>query len=170
MLDEAGDDDVLALLDVRADAYRELRVASYALVRTLVRRRRLVVVTRGLSRPSRSRADDRSRASRRARRPRVVDILDRLLARPRESLGRQLDGSRYLAVQRLLDPRLLLALEQRVVLELVAVQVAVERHVAVEPGVTGLEVEVLADRLGEEGLRVHGLIFEFRHGSYGGRV
>src|SRR5262249_3589828 len=53
----------------------------------------------------------------------AFDVLDRLLAWPGKSLGAQLGGR--LAVERLLDPGLLLALEQRMVLERIAGQVRV---------------------------------------------
>src|SRR6188472_1390913 len=70
--------------------------------------------------------------------------LDRLvLAGPRERLARLGGGH---TVERLLEAGLLLRLEQRVVLEGVLDLVAVERHVAVERGVSLLQVEVLLDR------------------------
>src|SRR5262249_17410136 len=92
----------------------------------------------------------------------AFDVLDRLLAWPGKSLGAQLGGR--LAVERLLDPGLLLALEQRMVLERIAGQVRVERHRVGETCVSSLQIEGLPDRLREQRLVVdgHGL-FEFRH-------
>src|SRR6516165_6230495 len=71
---------------------------------------------------------------------------------------------RGLPVERLLDPGLLLALEERVVLERIAsAQVGVEGHRAVETGIPGPELEVLPDRLGEGGLDGRRWIFEIGH-------
>src|SRR5262245_23320786 len=52
-------------------------------------------------------------------------------------------------LERLLETRLLLALEERVVLERVLDRVVVDRHRTVQLGVALLEVEVLLDRAGE---------------------
>jgi len=70
---------------------------------------------------------------------------------------------RGLAVEGLLDARLLLGLEERMVLERVPVEVRVQGHLAVEAGVAGLQIEVLADRLGEQRLGVEGVVFEVGH-------
>ena len=55
----------------------------------------------------------------------------------------QLD--RRLAVEGLLDPSLLLGLEQRMILERILDLVAIERHLAVEIGVLLLQLEVILD-------------------------
>ena len=82
----------------------------------------------------------------------ALDVLDRLLARPRKAIGAQLRGR--LSVHGLLDPRLLLALEERVVLERIAIEIAIDRHVVVEARILALEREMLPDRLCEAGLGV----------------
>ena len=69
-----------------------------------------------------------------------------LLAGPR---GLRLGRRRLAPIERLLEARLLLRLEERVVLEGVLDRVPVERHRRVEAGVPLLEVEVLLDRLRE---------------------
>src|SRR5574337_1111140 len=92
----------------------------------------------------------------------ALDVLDRLLARPGKAGGAELRGR--LAVERLLDPCLLLALEERVVLEgIAAVQVRVERHCVVEPGIPGSQLQVLPDGLREGRLRGDRCVFEFGH-------
>ena len=97
-----------------------------------------------VSRPSRSRADAQSRELHRARRPRrsrrrprSPRSLHRARAAYRAHLGRRL------AVHRLLDPGLFLALEQRMVLQRIAVEVAVNGHVTVEVRVARLQREML---------------------------
>src|SRR5687767_10919863 len=82
----------------------------------------------------------------------ALDALDGVLAGPGQALGAKL--RRRFALQGLLDTRLFLALEQRMVVEWIPVQVVVDRHVAVELGVLALELEMLADGPGETGLRV----------------
>ena len=146
MLDQPGDDDVLAFLDVRAHANSELSVAPQTFFGA-----------QGINRPSRSPAAGPSTASRRARHLRH----SRPSPGPRESLGAHRLGR--LAVHRLLDAGLLLALEERVILERIAVQVRLERHRSRELGVAFLEVEVLPDRRSEEGLRLDSWFFEIRH-------
>src|SRR3989304_10059801 len=81
-------------------------------------------------------------------------VLGGLLARPRQPLGTEL--SCRLTVHRLLDACLLLALEEGVVLELITVEIAVERHLGVEIRVAALQLQMLANRLRERGLRLHG--------------
>src|SRR3990172_2762381 len=71
-----------------------------------------------------------------------------LLAGPGHGRGLERDGG--LAVHRLLEPGLLLGLDQRVVLERILGLVVVERHVAVEVGVAALQVEVVLDHACEE--------------------
>src|SRR5918992_3880373 len=93
-------------------------------------------------------------------------VLDRLLAGPREPLGARVEIGCGLAVERLLDARLLLALEERVVLERVLVQVRIERHLVIEAGVPSLEVEVVADRVCEQRVRLHDGVFEVRHDAF----
>ncbi len=97
MLDEAGYDDVLPGLHVRADADRELGVASQTLVSGQGKRSRGGRGHRGdatgrkISRPSRSRAAGRSRAPRRARglRPRFRPSPRRATALARSSAPRR---------------------------------------------------------------------------------
>src|SRR5207244_87668 len=71
-----------------------------------------------------------------------------LLAGPREH-----DGLRYnrrrLAVNRLLEARLVLGLEEGVVVERILGLVVPERHRVVEPGVSLLQIEMVLDHLGE---------------------
>jgi hypothetical protein len=62
----------------------------------------------------------------------------------------RLDGNHDFPVHRLLDPRLLLGLEERVVLEGVLDPVALEGHLIVEPGVLALELEVVLDHVCEQ--------------------
>jgi hypothetical protein len=54
-----------------------------------------------------------------------------------------------------LEPRLLLRLEERMILERVVDVVPVERHFPVEPRVASLELEMLFDHSGESGLHLH---------------
>jgi len=143
VLDLTHEDDILAGLDVRTDtndssAYR--------------RRRSPVVTNRGVGSsvapveiagtPGPECLVERS----------ALDVLDGLLARPRKAIGAQLGGR--LSVHGLLDPRLLLALEERMVLERIAIEIAIDRHVVVEARILALEREMLPDRLCEAGLGV----------------
>ena len=61
------------------------------------------------------------------------------------------------AVHRLLDPGLLLGLEQRVVLERILVLVPLDRHARIERRVALLQIEVIPDHLSEQrgGLYLH---------------
>jgi hypothetical protein len=74
-------------------------------------------------------------------------------------LGREADellgGEGLLAVHRLLDSRLLLGLEERVVFERVFGLVLVERHVLVELRVLALELEVFLDYVSKDGRRLY---------------
>jgi len=58
---------------------------------------------------------------------------------------RRLVGDRLDAVERFLDPRLLLGLEERVVLERIVMHVSLERHVVLECGVAPLQLEMVLD-------------------------
>ena len=121
MLDQAHDDDVLAGLHIGADANSELRVAAKR--------------SRG-SRPRRYRTRSVAPVEvARTARPEglvqrgalgVLDVVTspRSLRRAREAGGAQVGGR--LAVDRLLDPGLFLTLEERVVLQRIAVEIAVE--------------------------------------------
>ena len=106
-----------------------------------------------VSRPSRSRACG-SRAPRRTRPPPARPLVarrrlgdERVVGRPRQRRRRVDD--RLLAAHRVLDPGLLLALEERVVLERILVEVARERHLRLQRGVPALELEVILDDLRE---------------------
>ena len=59
------------------------------------------------------------------------------------------------AVHRVLDPRLLLGLEERVVLERILVHVLAERHLVLERRVAPLQLQMLLDDLGEHRRRVY---------------
>src|SRR6476659_1351071 len=78
-------------------------------------------------------------------------LFDRLLTRPDANvLEARVAEVRLHAVHRLLDSRLLLALEQRMVLERVSVALVVlDRHRATEPRVPLLQIEVFLDDLRE---------------------
>ena len=55
-----------------------------------------------------------------------------------------------MAVEGVFDPRLLLRLEERVILERIVDPVIVDRHVALELGVFALQLEVILDHVGEQ--------------------
>src|SRR5215475_8268169 len=79
------------------------------------------------------------------------DFLERLLARPHtDVLEARIAEVRLDAVHRLLDSRLLLALEKRMVLERIRVAlVLVDRHGVAESGVPLFQVEMFLDHLRE---------------------
>src|SRR4029450_13878863 len=83
---------------------------------------------------------------------RALDVLRRPPPRPWKPVRAQLRGG--LSIHRLLDPCLLLALEERMVLERIAVEVAIDRHLVVEIRISAFELEMLPDRLCEAGLGV----------------
>ena len=93
------------------------------------------------TRPSRSRAN--GPRGRRRGRPLGDRRLGGVLARPGQRQGVQFDGG--LAVECLLDPSLLLRLEQRMILERILDLIVVERHVAVELRVLLLQLEMILD-------------------------
>src|SRR2546421_3165355 len=81
-------------------------------------------------------------------------LLVDLLAGPRRR-HRAGDGCRHRAVERVLDPGLLLGLEERMVVERVRDLVAAERHRVLEPGVALLELEVVLDHTGKDRRCLH---------------
>src|SRR5205823_10881129 len=86
------------------------------------------------------------RAGRRRRR-----VRDGLLAGPGKRRFHAVRGEGRLdAVHRLLDPRLLFGLEERMVLERILVLVAGDRHMAIELRVPFLQLEVILDHLREQ--------------------
>src|SRR4051794_15247233 len=78
----------------------------------------------------------------------------RLVSRPRERSA-LLGDARLLAVHRLLDPSLLLRLEERVVLERVVGLVAVDRELTLELRVLLLQLEMVLDDLCEQRRGLH---------------
>src|SRR5262249_11164295 len=78
------------------------------------------------------------------------DLLERFFAGPDADVLQALVAEvRVDAVHRLLNSRLFLTLEQRVVLERISVFVVLDRHCATEPGVLLFQSEVFLDHLRE---------------------
>src|SRR4029453_7229423 len=78
-----------------------------------------------------------------------ASVLFGLRARPGRD-GRLSPDGRLLTVHRLLQPCLLLGLEERVVVERILVLVQRERHRVLEPGVAFLQLEVILNDLREQ--------------------
>ena len=85
--------------------------------------------------------------------------LERVLRGGRPVERGRLVHDRLGAVHRVLDPGLLLGLEERVVLERVVGHVPLERHLVLERRVAPLELEVLLDHLREQRLSVDWTMF-----------
>ena len=89
---------------------------------------------------------------------------------PIDLYGRRLVHYGLCAVHRVLDPGLLLGLEERVVLERVVRHVALERHVVLESCIAAPQLEVLLNHCGEKRLGLDGHTFLLIDSHVGSQV